>query len=341
MKQLIPLTALAALAASGSIHAQAYSKPSGYVTLGNADNNPATPDVPANTDVTVSIPFERPSEHSGKITAVSGNILSFDAADFNVDELVSTTTPYQITITSGAQEGLIGVISANTASSVTIGAVIVGDPSGIETDGTASFSISKCWTLGTFFPSTFPPGTNVLAYSGTVSGQNLSPDLGFVWSGAAWFQIIGAGGNGSNTMIFPGESFVVRTGPTAIDSFVVAGEVPTIKARTVVRKLNANTGQDTRISLTVPTDQPIENLVGVQAGDNLLAFDNTTSGQNKSAHEILVYSGTSWFGIAGVSGLQDGIYKLKAGQGYVLRRPQGAPTGDVTISIDPDYIDDL
>ncbi len=56
MKTVIPLTTLAALAATCPLSAQtpAYSKPSGYVTLGNQDSDPNTPDVPANTDVVIS-----------------------------------------------------------------------------------------------------------------------------------------------------------------------------------------------------------------------------------------------------------------------------------------------
>jgi len=342
MKTLIPFTLAAALAASGFSHAQtAFSKPSGYVTLGNADSNPATPDVPADTDVTVSIPFERDSEFSGNVTGVSGNVLSFANAGFTANQFVSSVTPYQITITSGAQAGLIGVISANSATSITVGSVIVGSLSGVEVNGTAGFKISKAWTLGTFFPSTFPAGTNVLAYSGTAIGQNLPADLGFVWSGTAWIQIIGSGGNGSNTMIFPGESLVVRTGAQPINQFVVTGAVPLTTSRTVVSKLQANTPQDTRLSFTIAVDQPIENLQGAQAGDNLLAFNNSSVGKNKAAAEILVYSGTQWIGIAGVSGSQNGIYKLKAGHGYVLRRQGSAPIGDITYSLAPNYTSGL
>ncbi|MEP2777608.1 MAG: TIGR02597 family protein [Luteolibacter sp.] len=342
MKTLIPLTAIAALAASGLSSAQttAYSKPSGYITLGNADGSAATPDVPANTDVTVSVPFERASEVSGKITGRSGSVLSFANAGLTNNSLVSSTTPYQITITSGAQAGLIGVISANTSTSVTVGSVIVGDINGIETNGTASFSISKAWTLGTFFPTNLPAGTNVLAFSGTVAGPNLAPNEGYVYSGSAWFQTLGTGGNGSHTMIFPGESMILRSS-VAIDSLVVTGSVPTVVSKTVVSKLSASQAQDTRIAFNVSTDQPIENLTGVQAGDSLLAFNNAAAGKNKSPNEILVYSGSAWFGTTGVTGPQNGLYKLKAGQGYILRRPSTAPVGNTTISLVPNYAGSL
>ncbi|MFD2257817.1 TIGR02597 family protein [Luteolibacter algae] len=343
MKNLIPFIAAAALAAPGISHAEtAYSKPSGYVTLGNPDSNAAIPDITANTDATVSIPLERAPEYSGKISSVSGSNLVLDTNVLPVSGLAGDpATPYQFKITSGSQEGLIGLISANTANSVNLGSIIVGDLSGVSANDT--FVISKAWTLGTFFPSTLPAGTNVLAYSGTVAGSNLASDLAFVWSGTSWFQISGADNgleNDSNTILFPGESFIVRSGGAPIDGFVVTGNVPLTKSRALITKINSN-AQDNRISITSPVDEPIENLRGMLPGDNLLTFDNSTSGINKSASEVLVWSGTAWFGVAGVSGDQTGLYKLKSGQGYVLRRSAGAPIGDGEISIEQNYLDDL
>ena len=317
----------------------AYSKPVGYVTLGNADNDPMTPDVPANTDVTVSIPLERPSELAGKITGIAGNTIEFADAGLLENSLADPNTPYQLTITSGQmEEGLIALVAANTSSSVTVSSVIVGNLSQVQIDD--AFSVSKAWTLGTFFPANLPPGTTVFAFSGMVSGTNLAPDERYSYSGTDWFQTLGSGGNGSKTLLFPGESLFVRSS-VAINDLVVTGSVPTAVSRTVVRKLSAMIPQDTRISITTPTDQPIENLTGVQPGDFLYAFDNKSVGQNKSPNEILAYSGTEWFGTTGVTGPQNGIYKLKAGQGYILRRPANAPVGDITISLIPDYVDDL
>ncbi len=318
-----------------------FSHPVGYVTLGNPDGNAATPDVPANTDVTVSIPFARETELTRSVIGITGSVVTFGGPTVTAQAFVDANAPYQLTVTSGAQEGLVALISANGTNTFTIGSVIAGDLSAVETDGTAKFDVSKAWTLASYFPNDLSPGTSVLLFTGTNSGINVAADLGYVWSGTSWRGNLGASGDGNNTLLFPGESFILRTQSLPVDSLVVSGSVPMSTSKTVVRKLNSTQAQDTRLSFNIPVDQPIENLQGMEPGDRLLAFSNANGGINKAATEILVYTSTGWTGIGGVSGPQNGIYKIKAGVGYVVRRDAGRGVGDITYSLPIDYDNSL
>lgn len=342
MKTLIPLTALAALAAAGLSYAQestaAYSKPSGYITLGNPDGNEATPDVPANSEVTVSISLDRPTEYAGVISAINGSQISFTTPGFTDSGFADPAVPYQILVTSGDEIGFRALISANNTTSVSVSAVIAGDLAGLSVGD--KVAISKTWTLKTFFPTTFPVGTRVLAFSGTTAGENLASGLQYVWNGSDWLQLVGGSGIQSNAILYHGESFIVQTGSTAITNFVVTGVVPTTPGRVNISKLAAGS-QDNRIAITSPVDQPIiESGLGFTPGDRLLAFNSTSTGKNKAANVTLVWNGASWIGLSGVSGNQD-QYLLKAGVGYVYKRVSTAPTGDVDWVQTQSYLDDL
>ncbi len=334
MKNIIHFTIAAALAASGFANAQAFSKPSGYVTLGSSSST----SIPANSEVALSVTLDRPTEYTGKVKTKVGNVITFEGTPFTAGAFTEPETPYQILVASGAEIGLRGLISVNDASSVTIGAVVVGELANLQVDDV--ISISKTWTLSSFFPNTFPAGTRVLAYTGTTVGENLAANLQYVWSGTAWLQLVGGSGNASNTILYPGESFILQTGPTPIPNFVTTGAVPTVPARTVISKLGANS-QDNRISVTSPVDEPISGLgLGFTPGDRLLAYNNGASGKNKAPNEVLVWNGSSWIGLVGLSGNQR-LYKLKAGVGYVYKRASTAPTGEISWKATQSYLDNL
>ena len=109
MKTLLPLTALAALVASGTTHAQtpAFSKPSGYVTKTLAQG----------TNL-VGISLQTPSLASGKFEAITSTTLT----DNQVTYAPISGRTYILEITSGSQTGSIfEVPAANiTGSTITI-----------------------------------------------------------------------------------------------------------------------------------------------------------------------------------------------------------------------------
>lgn len=139
MKTLIPLTALAALVASGTSFAQtpAFSKPSGYTTQ----------TLPANTLSLVGFNLLPPSLSSGQLTGVNGADLSNSNAAF------SSTLPAGkscvIEITSGTAAGTVQDFITWNNTTITLPAAIPGVAIG------DSYNIRVVPTLQETFPSGF------------------------------------------------------------------------------------------------------------------------------------------------------------------------------------------
>jgi hypothetical protein len=107
MKTLIPLTALAALVASGTIHAQtpAFSKPSGYTTQALSQG----------TNL-VGISLQTPSIASGKFESITSTTLTDNEVTYSP---ISGRT-YILEMTSGSQVGSIFEVPAANISGSTI-----------------------------------------------------------------------------------------------------------------------------------------------------------------------------------------------------------------------------
>lgn len=323
MKSLISYSLLAAMAATGAAFAaEATTTPVGYVTVGDQTS---TISVAANTDVALSVPLLRASEFAGTVSSVTGSTLvvegaqNWTATQFTADP----SKPYVLYVTSGTQEGLSALVTASSGSSLTL-TVVEGDLAGVAVD--SEIKIVPAWTAKTFIaPSAVAPGTQLLAFAGTVPGINLAPSQILTSTGTAWVYTFGGSGSADNFIVYPTESFVLRAGATAVNSLVVTGEVPTFKHRQTLSKLTpSGQAQDIRFSYTNPASQGLlASGLGITAGDQLLIFNNAVAGKNKAPSQIITYTGTSWVGTFGISGSQND-YQLTGGQGYVYRTASGA-----------------
>ena len=147
MKNLIPLTAIAALVASGISSAQdstpAYSKPSGYVTqnLEQGFN-------------LIGLTLGPAAETSGTLTAVGATSVTDNGSDFSTN--LTAGALYTIEITSGTVSGLVVEVGSwsgdilNTMDDLAASGVIVGDtyrltksPTLEEIFGTAASVLKK------------------------------------------------------------------------------------------------------------------------------------------------------------------------------------------------------
>ncbi len=328
---------LAAAAACGLASAAetAYTTPVGYVSLG--DTTPSEPAVKGNTDVLVSIPLERPAVFQGVSSSISGSTFNFTGT--SLGDL--TTTPHVVKIQSGAKSGLTGLITANTATSVTISV-----PSGETLTGvlsTDSISIRPAWTLASVFGTGLPAGTQILAFSGSSPGINLGADLLYEFDGSDWLD--GFTFDVANSVVlYPGESLFVRNnGATPIASMVVSGEVPSTNSRVVVSNLAPGTGQDNFVTIVSAVGEKIgESSLGAiaSAGDQVFEYDNSAAGINKSASYLVEWDGANW--LDGFTfDIVDTTFSLQAGKGYIVRRAAGAPGGDVVWSDQPSYVPSL
>ncbi|MDB6079513.1 MAG: hypothetical protein JWO82_3260, partial [Akkermansiaceae bacterium] len=141
MKSIYPYALLGALFAVGAASAATTTTtPVGYVSLG--DTTAGQPAVKANTDSIISIPLARESDFTGTAASVAGNVVTiagtpaWTATQF-------TATPYYFVVTGGAQQGLIGLVTANTTNTVTV-STVAGSLAGV--DATSTVVLTKAWT---------------------------------------------------------------------------------------------------------------------------------------------------------------------------------------------------
>jgi len=334
MKNTTILTMAALLLGSSGLMAQstAYTKPSGFVSLGNTSGGDA---VPANTDVAISIPLHQSEVKSLTVASAVSGELTVNEALVAGELLPATGAPYCVAITSGSQEGLIAVITGNTTSTIQGTVSNGGDLADVEADSRAV--IFKCWTLKTLFPDDLPDGTQVHAFTGTGEGENVSSDLIYSYFGGAWYDASFVAAN--NVVVHPGESLIVRSGATPVSSLLITGVVPTFNHQFPIEKLLSSVGQDTRIGYFGGVGDTLgASGLGFSDGDTLLGFDNSSLGINKSASEIFTYFGGDWYNAQFII---SNDYKLVGGRGYVYRRAQDAPVGAIKWSDKQEYRNNL
>ena len=146
MKYLIPLTTIAAIAASGAVSAQtpAYSKPSGYVTetlKGDGAFN------------LIGLTLHQPPIASGTLTGVTSTKVT--DSNLNFTTLLTAGASYILQFKSGAQDGGIQVITNwGTASGNATGDLVV--PDNVLSMGVAqgnSYELRPAATISSLFGS--------------------------------------------------------------------------------------------------------------------------------------------------------------------------------------------
>lgn len=308
--------------------ATAYTTPVGYVSLGNSGAIPAT------TDMTLAIPLDRSAAYAGTTSSVSGSTLTLAGTPgFTVNQY--TATPHVLKIESGTASGLVALISANTADTVTV--LFQNSDSFAGVVATDKVSIRPAWTVKSLFAgNTLPNFCELGVWEGSV-GTDLAPDKVYYNFNGDWFDQ-SDDSDANNIVVYPNEGFRLRnTSAVAISNLVISGEVPTANSRVFV---NGDAVQnDTRISYF----SPVEEIIGVAnmgAGnfDQLLAFDVTASGLDNAPAFTYYYFGGSWFDAADDSDVTNTL-KLQPGQAYIYRSEAGR--ADTLLSDQPTYVPTL
>ena len=325
MKTYLPYSLILAAAASGMAFGAetAYTTPVGYVTLG--DDTAGQPAIKASTDVAVSIPLIRSTDYAGAVSGTSNSTISLAGTPAWATNqwAPGAATPYLVAVNSGAENGFVGLITANSADTLTVTPVTGGSLTNVVAADTVK--IYKAWTLISLFPSgTFPAGVRVFAFSGVFAGTNLAADLNFLWNGTNWTK---SGVVSNDTIFYPGESFFIRTLATQVATLTLTGEIPTANSRTYIDKVTAGVAQDTRVGYVSPVDELIGSSglsTNLTPGDRLFSFNNSAAGTNKAATDNVLWNGTNWT-LSGVT--VSATYALKGGKGYFVRRLANAPVG--------------
>jgi uncharacterized protein (TIGR02597 family) len=338
MKPIYSYALLAAFAAVGqALAVDATTTPVGYVSLsiGGTPGNA----VPAESDVAVSIPLDRTVEFQGTVASVSGSQITVTGASFGVFDNVAI--PHVAKLSSGVRNGLTGLITVNNATSVTIAV-----PTGDNLTGVVSgdkITIHKAWTPVSVFSTAPPAGTQILAFSGTSPGVNIGVDLIYEFDGTNWIDT-NSFDVADNTVLYQGETFLIRNNSlTPIASLVLSGSVTKASNRVVVNNLDPGIGQDNMVAYTGSVGEIIgdSSLASVAvAGDQLLALDNSTTGQNKGFSTIIEFDGTAWIDTNSFDDVTT-TFKLQAGVGYTFRRGAAASALDLVWSDVPTYVPTL
>jgi uncharacterized protein (TIGR02597 family) len=336
MKPIISFALLGALFAVGAANA-AVTDPVGYVTLG--DTTVGQPSIKANTDVYISIPLLKSSVFAGQVASVAGNVITISGTPA-LGSLATPAAPHVVVIENGTKSGLIGLITANDASTITVAAQPNDNLTGIVAGD--ALSIRPSWTVKGLLGTGLPSGTQLLGFSGSFAGVNPSADLVYEYDGTNWIDVVSFD-VADNVVIYPNETFIVRNvSANPINSLVVVGDVPTANSRTIVTN-TAGSGQDNVLTFFGAVDEVIgtSGLSAVaQAGDQVFAFNNNAAGLNKSSAQVVEYDGTSWIDVVSFDDVTT-TFKFEAGKGYVVRRlPTSALPPTVWTNV-PDYVPGL
>ena len=300
--------AVSLLITAVSFAATATTDPVGYNTL----------TLRANSDTYVSVPFQRPSVFVGQVSSVSGNMLTLAGASWTTNQFVyaagSQANTYYAFIRSGSKEGNYYTITASGSNSLTV------DLGGDTLAGLAagdSVSVIPYWTLGTVFPasdvgvsfassaSAAVRPTQILIPDLASAGINLAPTVTYFFYNGAWRRFgQSLTLNKNDDVLLPDAYFIVRnqafTGATTQTGNVLVKKLVTPLATRVGGK------QDNPVAVLRPIPVTLNDSGLISSGafapttsvalrtDELLVFDNTVTGTNKSASATYFYYNGAW-----------------------------------------------
>jgi uncharacterized protein (TIGR02597 family) len=260
-------------------------------------------------------------------------------------------------------------IQSNTSNTLTLD--LAGDDiSGIVSG--ASVSVTPYWTLGTLFPSGNGVSgaashgsrpTELLIYNITTPGINLSSTGTYYYysganNGGPGWRMVGGGVSAiRNNDVLPPDSFMIyRQNNSTANTFQVVGNVHTKPFATILSTLQSNTAQDNYVAFPIAADMTLSQTQLYQSGaflgssshgsrvDQLLIFDNSATGLNKSSiSTYYYYTGTSnggpgWRMVGGgVNTIRDNDVVCKSGQGFVIRKAAQSSAVSVALKFTPPY----
>lgn len=276
--------------------------------------------VPAGTDVRVSVPFNQEAVGTYTIATETASGVTVAPATFTANQFKDL---YYVRFITGAGAGLWSTITANTAGELTLADIVKLAPH-IAPGNT--FRIYKHHTLRSFFPigllnvSYTNATTQVLIYENNLAsmGQNKSPAKTAIHNAGNW---LGAGVN-NNTVLKPETQFIVRNNSASALTVYAYGDVPDYAVATLI----AANG-DLNIGTGYPLPVVLKNAGLSGASRQVLFYNNAATGINKSPVKTALSVGANWVG-AGVTGSE----LLGASETITLRLPLSEAGTKVTIA---------
>ena len=321
----------------------------GMASAQNATTTPVgavTVDLPRGSDTIISTPLAKAESFRGAVTSRAGFAITVSPSPA-WDSF--TTTPHYVQAVDGAQAGVFFVVASNTSDTITL--VDNGlAPTGL--DAGTNFKVVEYWTLGNLFPASsanasFTPSANLLGLTRrtqinfpnvTGTGINRSSSATYFFSGSYWRSTAAVAVDANNTPIFPDSYITVRNPTTAADGLklTVTGSV-NLDPISIPLDSIAGAPNDNFVSMSRPVDVKLidlglvtsgaftasTSLLGLGRKDQLLVFNNTNIGINKSASATYFYFNGTWRSTASV-GVDAGTTTIPAGAGIIIRKSSGS-----------------
>ena len=298
------MTGLAAIEAG----AEPASAPAGFYRV----------DCLGNSDTIVSIPFTQPEAAFALVESVAGSVVTvMGTPGWLVDQFVyvsgTQSNSYYARLLSGQKEGGYYPIVGNDIKSLTLS--LGGDDFSSVTNGTR-LSVIPYWTLATAFPqgkgviassNAFNPMTEILIPDFAGVGVNLNIHATYYFFTNGTWRLFGAGtANKNDDILLPDVYFIVRHNISSNTVFTAQGSVAVSKLAIPLMTQVQPTNQDNFIALSRPATVTLNESGLFQSSaflaspnafnptDELLTFDNSTIGKNKTVAATYYYRNDAW-----------------------------------------------
>ena len=304
--------------------------PVGYVTISCLGGS----------DTVTSVPLAQTTAITSAVASVdsASSQITIDQSDLGVDAYQDS---HYVRFGAGsALEGAKMTITSNTADTLTLqvqSGYNLGDAVADDV-----VEIIPHITLSDLFSSvsSLPDGTEVFYFDSATGGINKSSSGGYVYYSPTWYDA-GTFANVDGAVLLPDEALIVRVPGDAANDFdiITTGAVPTVGYSFPI--VTVGSGQnDNFVSPQIPGELPLSTLfASATDGDEILIFDNTVRGINKSSSGGYVYYAPSWYD-AGTFAVVDAV-SVKPWEMAVYRRSDQGGSSATVFSGRASYLDSL
>lgn len=328
-KNTLLLAVLSVAPGIGHTAEPVYSDPVGFVKLGNASPTPGNPDaVPADTDITFSLPLEREIQFTGTVASTAADEITVQGSPaWTANQWVPASgAPYVAVIGSGAENGLRGLITGNTVDTLTLDLSTPGNLLNVSVGD--SVAIRQAWTVASVFADAqIPNNCELVVFDQTKDGINHSGSAKYLVYEGVWYDA-GDFSISDDIVLHPGERFRFRSKETPIPTLTLFGDVPLAANRVDITKDGPANDEDMEIDSGLPIPTLVGDLtIPAENNDELLIFDNVSSGINKApsqAGKLIFYNGL-WYDAVTFADVTTSFI-IEPGQGFVFRRDEGSST---------------
>ena len=284
--------------------------------------------IPGNSDAVLAVPMLRTAEFKGAIKSISGSQITVIGnpgwvTNQFVQNLPSQTKTYAVQIASGSKEGLTGKITSNASNTITVQLDSAENLSGIITDDASpgnadQIDITPYWTPSTFVTGTIPQGSQILLLNSTFNGVNLSSSGSFGYDSGIWVDE-DTFDEADHAPLNFGKAVIFRNNGPAAVNLSLHGSVPMSKHRAILRTYGG-ASQDISIGFSSPIPAKVGAIgLGWHEDDQLLVFNNSAVGFNKSASQVLYFTTSDGWVDDNFEPVGN-TFELQPGQGYIFRK---------------------